>query len=220
MASSTKLGVWHLTGVRVQRTGRRTYHVYPVKSLVLNMCRAARGGISGGSRENLRRATQRAMSAETRMPSSAGRGRRRKAPSSRPAPPRRCLPPFPYPPPPSDARSAAAAPRAPPYDRGKAAAATQERRLAPDGTLRRQLSRAPHPSPTPPCARVPPSRHAQPSAEPADGSQLPSPPPPARGAAAPPSLCHAVCTSADPTGNPYCLARSRSQSLRSSQDPH
>ena len=67
------------------------------------------------------------------------------------------------------------------------AAATQERRLAPDATLRRQLSRAPHPSPTPPCARGPPSRHAQPSAEPVCGAQLPSPTPSGRGAAAPSS---------------------------------
>ena len=35
--------------------------------------------------ENLRRATQRAMSAEKRMPSSEGRGRRRKAPSIQPS---------------------------------------------------------------------------------------------------------------------------------------
>ena len=39
-----------------------------------------------------------------------------------------------------------------------------------------------------PCARVPPARHAQPSAEPVGGSQLPSPPPAGRGAAAPSSL--------------------------------
>ena len=51
-------------------------------------------------------------------------------------------------------------------------------------TLWRQLPREPYPSTLPPCARVPSDRHAQPSAEPADGSQLAPPPPPARGAAA------------------------------------
>ena len=48
---------------------------------------------------------------------------------------------------------------------------------APDIALRRQLPRDPYPSPAPPCARVPPSQHAQLPAEPAGGSQLPSPPP-------------------------------------------
>ena len=60
-------------------------------------------------------------------------------------------------------------------------------RRAPDIALRRQLPRAPHPAPVPPCARVPPARHAQPSAEPVGGSQLPSPAPSRRGAAAPSS---------------------------------
>jgi hypothetical protein len=53
MASSTKLGVWRRTGVRVQRTGRRTHRAHSVKSFVLNRCRAARAGISGRGRENL-----------------------------------------------------------------------------------------------------------------------------------------------------------------------
>jgi len=75
----------HRTGVRVQRNGRRTHRAYPVKSLILNRCRAARGGISGWSRENLRRATHRALSREERMLSTAGRGRRRKAPSISPS---------------------------------------------------------------------------------------------------------------------------------------
>lgn len=70
----------------------------------------------------------------------------------------------------------------------RTAAAAQERRRAPDAMLRRQLSHEPYPSAPPPCARVPSGRHAQPSAEPADGSQLPPPPPPTRGAAAPSSL--------------------------------
>jgi hypothetical protein len=68
------------------------------------------------------------------------------------------------------------------------AAAAQERRRAPDDTLRRQLPREPYPSTLPPCAHVPSDRHAQPSAKPADGSQLAPPPQPARGAAAPSSL--------------------------------
>ena len=82
MASSTKTPS---DRVRVQRNGRRTHRAYPVKSLVLNRCRAARGGISGWSRENLRRATHRALSREERMLSTAGRGRRRKAPSISPS---------------------------------------------------------------------------------------------------------------------------------------
>ena len=62
------------------------------------------------------------------------------------------------------------------------------RRAAPsDGTLRRQLLHEPYPSAPPPRAHVPSNQHAQPSAEPVDGSQLPSPPPPAWGAAAPSS---------------------------------
>ena len=68
------------------------------------------------------------------------------------------------------------------------AATARERRRAPDDTLRRQLPREPYPSTLPPCARVPSDRHAQPSAKPADGSQLAPPPQPARGAAAPSSL--------------------------------
>ena len=64
------------------------------------------------------------------------------------------------------------------------AATARERRRAPDDTLRRQLPREPYPSTLPPCAHVPSDRHAQPSAEPADGSRLAPPPPPARGAAA------------------------------------
>ena len=70
----------------------------------------------------------------------------------------------------------------------RTAAAAQERRRAPDAMLRRQLSHEPYPSAPPPCARVPSGRHAQPSAESADGSQLAPAPPPTRGAAAPPSL--------------------------------
>ena len=108
--------------------------------------------------------------------------------ASSPAQTRRCLPSHTHSPRPSDARSATAAPWAPPYGRGKPAAAAQERRRAPDDTLRRQLPREPYPSTLPPCARVPSDRHAQPSAKPADGSQLAPPPQPARGAAAPSSL--------------------------------
>eukprot|EP01043_Picozoa_sp_COSAG02_P002376 COSAG02_NODE_54_length_43941_cov_54.857990_52_plen_180_part_00 len=62
-----------------------------------------------------RRATQRAMSRAKRMLRNTGRGRRREAPISRPARPRRCLPPCMPALRPSDARSAAAAPRVPPY---------------------------------------------------------------------------------------------------------
>ena len=112
-------GAWRRTGVRVQRTERRTHRVHPIKSLVLNRCRAARDRIFGWSRENLRRAAQRALSREDRTLGSAGPGRRRKAPSSRSARPHGCLPPCPHTAPPSDARSAAAAPRAPPHGRGK-----------------------------------------------------------------------------------------------------
>ena len=61
-------------------------------------------------------------------------------------------------------------------------------RRAPDATLRRQLPHTPYPNPVPSPARPPPARHAQPSAEPVGGSQLPSPPPAGRGAAAPSSL--------------------------------
>ena len=52
-----------------------------------------------------------------------------------------------------------------------------ERSISSCGGSSRGSSRAPpHPTP-PPCARVPPSRHAQPSAEPVGGAQLPSLPP-------------------------------------------
>jgi hypothetical protein len=70
----------------------------------------------------------------------------------------------------------------------RAAAAAQERQRAPDDTLRWQLLREPYPSAPPPCAHVPTSQHAQLSTEPAGGSQLPSLPPAAWGAAAPSSL--------------------------------
>ena len=70
----------------------------------------------------------------------------------------------------------------------RAATTTQERQRAPDDTLRWQLLREPYPSAPPPCAHVPTSQHAQLSTEPAGGSQLPSLPPAARGAAAPSSL--------------------------------
>ena len=54
---------------------------------------------------------------------------------------------------------------------------TAERSISSCGGSSRGSSRAPpHPTP-PPCARVPPSRHAQPSAEPVGGAQLPSLPP-------------------------------------------
>ena len=85
MASSTKLGAWRWTSVRVQRTGRRTHHVHPITSLVMNRCRAARVGNFGRSRENLRDMAHRALSRAERMLSSAGRGRRRKAPSISPS---------------------------------------------------------------------------------------------------------------------------------------
>ena len=192
IASSTKLGAWRRTGVRAQRTGRRTHRVHPAMSLVLNRCRAARAGMSIRNRENLRHTARRAISAEHGRMSSASRGRRRKAPSSRPARPRRCLPARPHILRPSDARSAAAAPRAPPYDRGKA-------RRSRTGALVGARSHAaaaalarPYRSALPPCAYVPSGRHAQPSAEQADGSQLAPPPPPTRGAAAPSSLVLAV----------------------------
>ena len=189
MASSTKLGAWRWTSVRVQRTGRRTHHVHPITSLVMNRCRAARVGNFGRSRENLRDMAHRALSRAERMLSSAGRGRRRKAPSISPQlrPAAACRP----------ARLPCDPPTraAPPQRHGRrrmtaarTAAAAQERRRAPDAMLRRQLSHEPYPSAPPPCARVPSGRHAQPSAEPAGGSQLPPPPPPTRGAAAPSSL--------------------------------
>ena len=60
------------------------------------------------------------------------------------------------------------------------------------GVRRRAAAAAPTrpslPYPAPPRARVPSGRYAQLSAEPADGSQLLPPRPPARGAAAPSSL--------------------------------
>jgi len=55
---------------------------------------------------------------------------------------------------------------------------------AADVALRRHLPTPPKLPPHNPCARVPPSQHAQPSAEPVGGSQLVPPPPPTRGAAA------------------------------------
>ena len=85
IASSTKLGAWRRTGVRAQRTGRRTHRVHPATSLVLNRCRAARAGMSIGNRENLRHTAQRAIPAEQGRMSSASRGRRRKAPSTQPS---------------------------------------------------------------------------------------------------------------------------------------
>ena len=95
-------------------------------------------------------------------------------------------------------------------------AATQERWRALGAALRRQLPREPYPPPTPPCARVPCGQDAQPSAEPADGSQLAPPPPPARGAAAPSSLVVPVISPFIPAarGAPYI---SPSQNDRSRQ---
>ncbi len=85
MASSTKLGVWRRTGVRVQHTGRRTHRVHPAKSIVMKRRREARAGIFGRGRENLRDTAHQAMSWNMRTMSSAGRGWRRKAPSISPS---------------------------------------------------------------------------------------------------------------------------------------
>jgi hypothetical protein len=106
---------------RRSRATRQQEHA-PSRTCWITRFKKIRGGLGRLLRrepENLRRATQRAMSAEKRMPSSEGRGRRRKAPSTHPARPRRCLPSYPHSLRPSDARSAAAAPRAPPHGRGK-----------------------------------------------------------------------------------------------------
>jgi len=165
MASSTKLGVWRRTGVRVQRTGRRTHRVHPAKSIVMKSWREARAGIFGRGRENLRDTAHRQYRGTyERLAAQAEGGAERHQASAR-APPRRCPPSCTHTMRPSDARSAAAPPRAPPYGR----------------------PHEPYPSPTPPCAHAPSGRHSQASAEPADGAQLPPPPPPARGATAPSS---------------------------------
>ena len=186
------MGACHRAGVRVQCTDKGTQRQEPAETRALNSCRAARAGMSIRNRENLLHTARRAISAEHGRMSSASRGRRRKAPSSRPARPRRCLPVRPHILRPSNARSAAAAPRAPPYDRGKA-------RRSHTGALVGARSHAaaaalarPYRSALPPCAYVLSGRHAQPSAEQADGSQLAPPPPPTRGAAAPSSLVLAV----------------------------
>ena len=60
-----------------------------------------------------------------------------------------------------------------------------ERQQEPDATLRWQLPHQPYPSPPPPRGRVPPSQHAQLSAEPLDWSQLAPPSP-----LAPPAARH------------------------------
>ena len=120
MASRTKLGVWRRTGVRVQRTGRRTHRVHPAKSIVMKSWREARAGIFGRGRENLRDTAHRQYRGTyERLAAQAEGGAERHQASAR-APLRRCPPSCTHTTRPSDARSAAAPPRAPPYGRGKA----------------------------------------------------------------------------------------------------
>ena len=150
MASITKLGVWRRTGVRVQHTGRRTHRVHPAKSIVMKRRREARAGIFGRGRENLRDTAHQAMSWNMRTMSSAGRGRRRKAPSISPssAPALSIV-----------LHACHAALRRAQRRRSAMGAAVWPRQgpppphrsaRAPDATLRRQLPREPYPSPLPP----------------------------------------------------------------------
>jgi hypothetical protein len=140
MASSTKLGVWRRTGVRVQRTGRRTHRVHPAKSIVMKSWREARAGIFGRGRENLRDTAHRQYRGTyERLAAQAEGGAERHQASAR-APPRRCPPSCTHTMRPSDARSAAAPPRAPPYGRGKA---RRRRTGAPAGARRHAVAAAP-----------------------------------------------------------------------------
>ena len=112
MASSTKLGVWRRTGVRVQRTGRRTHRVHHAKSIVMKSWREARAGIFGRGRENLRDTAHRQYRGTyERLAAQAEGGAERHQASAR-APPRRCPPSCTHTMRPSDARSAAAPPGA------------------------------------------------------------------------------------------------------------
>ena len=63
------------------RFSEETAKIQKAGARALNSCRAARAGIFRRRRENLRDMAHRAMSAEQGRMSSAGRGRRRKAPS-------------------------------------------------------------------------------------------------------------------------------------------
>ena len=192
MASITKLGVWRRTGVRVQHTGRRTHRVHPAKSIVMKRRREARAGIFGRGRENLRDTAHQAMSWNMRTMSSAGRGWRRKAPSispsSAPALPivlhaRHAA---------FDTRSAAAAPRAPPYGRGKA----RRRRTGALAGARHHAAAA-APAPAPPYLHTPLRPRAVETARTAvrragGRGAASTAAPTRRGAAAPSSLLSAV----------------------------
>ena len=165
----------------MQGTARRTHREHPIKLLVLNGWRAARVGIFGRSRENLRRTTQRAIRREQGTMDSEARGRRRKAPSVGPA--RSC--PFPQPHPiilpPSDAPGDTAAPRAPPCARNKPRRRLTDPRGDHEIVLRCSLllasTLALHALPAP----VPKSCHLKRPCEPVGGAVLPSPPQPGVG---------------------------------------
>ena len=124
-----------------------------------------------------------------RQTGSEGRRRRRKAPSIQPS----SNPPLPavlhaHPAALRRAQRRRSATGAPRWWQGPPPPPHRSRCQAADVALRRHLPAPPKLPPHNPCARVPPSQHAQPSAEPVGGSQLPSPAPSGRGAAAPSSL--------------------------------
>ena len=123
-----------------------------------------------------------------RQTGSEGRRRRRKAPSIQPS----SNPPLPavlhaHPAALRRAQRRRSATGAPRWWQGPPPPPHRSRCQAADVALRRHLPAPPKLPPHNPCARVPPSQHAQPSAEPVGGSQLVPPPPPTRGAAAPSS---------------------------------
>ena len=172
-----KKSAWCRASVRVQRTARRTHREHPIKLLVLNGWRAARVGIFGRSRENLRRTTQRAIrSWEQGTMNSEARGRRRKAPSVGPA--RSCPFPQPRPPflPPSDAPGDTAAPPTPPCARNQLRCRLTDPCGDHEIVLRCSLllasTLALHALPAP----VPKSCHLKRPCEPVGGAVLPSPP--------------------------------------------
>jgi hypothetical protein len=184
---------WCQAGVRVQRANTSTHRQEPAGSHASKRYGAAWVGFSGGSRKtcDARRSEQCQRKRECQAARAEDGAERRQAPiqlgpgaACRPirtacGPPTRAAPPQRH----GRRRMAAA----------RAAAAAQERRRAPDDTLRWQLLREPYPSAPPPCARAPTSQHAQLSTEPVGGSQLPSPPPAARGAAPPASPQRSRC---------------------------
>jgi len=199
MASSPKMCAWCQAGVRVQRANKSTHRRCTVgqepagshafcDGTSVKRYGAAWVDFSGGSRKtcDARRSEQCQRKRECQAARAEDGAERHQA--SSPAQTRRCLPSCTHTPRPSDARSAAAAPRAPPGG-GKA----RRHRLT-GAAAKRPMSRCGGTSPRPPNylrttpapAYRPASTHSRPPSRSA-GRSYPAPPPLGRGATAPSS---------------------------------